>query len=200
MSKFARFLIGGVGGLLPIVATLVTVDVAAFAYLIDHDGLSEGMCVGYMIRVVALFVLGGIMAAVNSDVLNSLALIQIGIAAPALVTSVLSGASLGEKSPISPQSSSWNLLVTQAFAEELTSGKGRKVASGFWGDVIKGTIPGLQVPPDVENTDVPKYKIEDNSNGFCLNMTDDQVQKLGGGGALVKIFPESQYVVEPGPC
>ena len=91
MSKLSRFGLGGLGGLLPLLATLVAVDLSSIAALIDSHQFTAGLYVGYALRVLGLFVLGGVVASLNSEVTNPIALVQIGIAAPALVTSYMAG-------------------------------------------------------------------------------------------------------------
>lgn len=87
MTKLGRFIFGGLGGLLPLIASLVAVDLTAIAKLVDNHALTEGLCVGYATRIIGLVVLGGVMALLNEEVKTPLSLVQIGIAAPALVTS-----------------------------------------------------------------------------------------------------------------
>jgi hypothetical protein len=70
-----------------VLATLVAIDITSIATLIEGHLITPGMCVGLLLAA-----LGGIMAAVNSEVTAPIALVQIGIAAPALVTSYMTGA------------------------------------------------------------------------------------------------------------
>lgn len=139
MTKGKRFAIGGMGGLLPILASLITVDLAVITALVDKQDVTIGLCVGYALRIVCLFVLGGVVAALNSEVVNPMALVQIGIAAPALVTSYLSGAALMKGQE---QAGLGDLFISPAYARQV--GEERyEVAGGFLGDVINGTFPGL---------------------------------------------------------
>ena len=69
MTRWARFGIGGLGGLLPVLASLLAVDLTAVAAIVDHqDTVSLGLCVGYTLRVLVLFTLGGVMAMLNSEI------------------------------------------------------------------------------------------------------------------------------------
>jgi hypothetical protein len=140
MSHFYRFGLGGLGGLLPVLATLVAIDLSSIATLVDHGGVTEGLCVGYAIRVFGLFALGGVMAAINSEVTAPIALVQIGIAAPALVTSYLTGAVINKNQPSGGVS-----IISTAYAEPLAS-KSDAVLAGFLGDVVTGITPGFRVP------------------------------------------------------
>ncbi|NKQ73836.1 hypothetical protein C3Y89_26475 [Rhizobium sp. UPM1132] len=138
MNRVARFAIGGLGGLLPVLATLITVDLTVFQALIDKHDFTMGMCAGYCIRVFSLVLLGGIVAALNSEVVNPLSLVQIGIAAPALVTSYLSAASL----PHSQKDSFLEgILFSPAYATE-EKRQEYEVAGGFLSDIAIGLNPG----------------------------------------------------------
>jgi hypothetical protein len=153
MTRTIRFGIGGLGGLLPVIASLVAVDLTAIADLIDKHTLTEGLCIGYAIRILGLFILGGIMAALNSEVTNPLALIQIGIAAPALVTSYLSGAVLNKTIPAK---ATMNFIINSAYASDRspTATFNIVVAGGFLEEVGKGIVPGFR-----EQLDTPNNKL-----------------------------------------
>jgi hypothetical protein len=144
VTGIARFGIGGLGGLLPILASLLAVDLTAIATIVDHrETISMGLCVGYGLRVLILFALGGLMAVLNSEIENPFALIQIGIAAPALITSFASGAALNQsRSQISTTLS----FVGIAYAAALDDPK-PTILANFLNDVVKGLTPGLGQPP-----------------------------------------------------
>jgi hypothetical protein len=132
MSKVTIFCLGGLGGLLPILATLVTVDLAP---VIDHaNALTLGNYLGYGIRVVALVVLGGIMALLNGEVRQPLTLVQLGIAAPALITAYINGTSPS----LAPQRSALTGIVTIAKADEAPARPPIQLAGGFLSDIIRG--------------------------------------------------------------
>jgi hypothetical protein len=148
MSRISRFGLGGLGGLLPILATLVAVDLSSIATLIDQNQITVGLCVGYAIRVLGLFALGGIMAAINSEVTAPIALVQIGIAAPALVTSYMAGVEItGSKPPLRSLSS---MIISTVQAEQYAPNRSVKVA-GFVSDILKGIKPGLGAHPDTRH-------------------------------------------------
>ncbi|MDT3382480.1 hypothetical protein RNI52_34460 [Labrys neptuniae] len=133
------FALGSLGGILPIVASLVTADLAP---IIDHpEAFTIGNYIGYGIRVVALIILGGVMTSLNKDVIQPLALVQIGIAAPALVTSYISGSTaLPPKRPAVQA----GIFSTTAHAGEVAPQTGQiQLAGGFLGDVVQG----FSMPP-----------------------------------------------------
>jgi len=87
MTGWHRFGIGGTGALLPVLVSLLAVDLA---YIIDHfREYTLGIYVGTALRYMLLFILGGVVAALNSDERKPIKLVQLGIAAPALVASYM---------------------------------------------------------------------------------------------------------------
>ena len=89
MSKYHTFLLGALGGFLPTLLSLATGDIAA---LLDHrSDITFGNYTGYGLKVLALLVLGGIIAALNNEVKQPISLVQLGVAAPALVTAYING-------------------------------------------------------------------------------------------------------------
>lgn len=139
MTAIKRFWIGGGGALLPLLITLIGADLAV---LIDqHDQLSSGMIIGAGIRYLCLFILGGIVAALHTDERKPLKLVQLGIAAPALVTSYISvGPVSAATNTLSFQ---WPGIVSSAYAAEAKSERtagGREIvlAGDLLGDIFKG--------------------------------------------------------------
>lgn len=208
MSKFIRFGIGGLGGLLPLLATLVAIDLSAIASLIDSGGFTLGLFVGYAIRILGLFALGGIMAALNSEIRNPLALVQIGIAAPALITSYMSGAAI-INTQLPSSSTTSNFLFSSAYAGQTHSTGNVILAQGFLKDVIQGIQPGLGVemnqmkqvvipPPNI--TQNSPFRVTNPSTNFCLTVPPGQVNSAEQYGELAKSFPQPNFIIEPGTC
>ena len=208
MSKFIRFGIGGLGGLLPLLATLVAIDLSAIASLIDNGGFTLGLFVGYAIRILGLFALGGIMAALNSEIRNPLALVQIGIAAPALITSYMSGAAI-INSQLPSSSTTSSFLFSSAYAGQTNSTGNVILAGGFLKDVIQGFQPGLGVemnsmkqvvmpPPNI--TQNSPFRVTNPSTNFCLTVPPGQVSSADQYGELAKSFPQPNFIIEPGTC
>jgi hypothetical protein len=135
MSRTSAFLLGALGGLLPILVSLLAIDLAPIIdHLIDHSGggLTTGNYIGYAIRVVVLLFLGGIVALLNSEVKQPLAIVQLGIAAPALVSSFINGATA---KPNEVQRASFS-IVSVAHAQEAPARL--QVAGGLFSDVTAG--------------------------------------------------------------
>lgn len=139
MSAYARrrFWIGGGGALLPLLVTLIATDLSS---IIDHyDQLTPGLIVGTVIRYMALFVLGGVVAMANTDERKAIKLVQLGIAAPALISSYLNvGSPSGGK--VSSMVSLGVVAEAQAAepARRADATDGIQVA-GFLRDVLRGS-------------------------------------------------------------
>jgi hypothetical protein len=133
MSRTSMFALGALGGILPILANILTVDVAPF---IDGEhSLTLGNYIGYGIRVIVLIILGGVMASLNSEVRSPIALVQLGIAAPALITSYINGAS----PTTSPNTAGIEFsIMSPAYADALDTENSFMLAGGFWTDVGRG--------------------------------------------------------------
>src|SRR4029079_9172013 len=90
MTRKEVFFFGAVGGVLPILVTIISVDLSP---IIDHpESLTLGNYIGFGLRVVALIVAGGVVALMNCNVktpLTPVTLVQLGVTAPALLTSFI---------------------------------------------------------------------------------------------------------------
>lgn len=75
-----RFVVGGVGGLAPVLLFLITGDLVQ--YLIQLDTLRG---IGYAARAIALFFVGGFIAYLHTDEDKPFKIFEIGLAAPALL-------------------------------------------------------------------------------------------------------------------
>jgi len=90
MTRKEVFFFGAVGGVLPILVTIISVDLSP---IIDNpDSLTLGNYIGFGLRVVALIIAGGVVALMNCNVktpLTPITLVQLGVTAPALLTSFI---------------------------------------------------------------------------------------------------------------
>ncbi|MBI5287187.1 MAG: SPOR domain-containing protein [Deltaproteobacteria bacterium] len=84
MTTYKKILIGGLGALTPILMNLLVVDLNIL--LVNLTFLAF---LGYIIRVVILFYLGGLVAYLHRDENSPVKLFELGIAAPALITALL---------------------------------------------------------------------------------------------------------------
>jgi hypothetical protein len=138
MTRREVFFFGAIGGILPILVSILTID---FAPIIDHpESLTLGNYVGYGIRVVGLIAAGGIVAILNPEVRSPIALVQLGVAAPALCTSYINAASPAAR----PQSALAPFaIVSVANAAEITPQARIRVADGGFSAVLKDIRAGV---------------------------------------------------------
>jgi len=87
MTSRERFLIGGVGGLAPVLMFLVTGDFQRFF----TPGL-PAMALGYLVRAVILFFLGGFVVWLYRDESQRIKAFQLGVGAPAMIAGLLATA------------------------------------------------------------------------------------------------------------
>ncbi|RUM94423.1 MAG: hypothetical protein DSZ28_03295 [Thiothrix sp.] len=87
MTAQRRFLLGGGGALMPVLVSLLAIDLGAF--LDSRSDLTTGNIIGFGIRYLILFVVGGVVAYLHEDEHKSFKLFELGIVAPALITSLI---------------------------------------------------------------------------------------------------------------
>jgi hypothetical protein len=194
LSRAAIFGLGALGGGLPILVSLLAVDLPTV--FSDHS-LTAGNLLGYAIRVGILVFLGGVVAMLNSDVKQPLSLVQLGIAAPALVSAYINGApaAKGEADRHPPLAFS---------LESVNDPPNRSVIpAGFLEEVGKGLTTNLGVldrlnkrtPVATENA----FKVENSQAKTCVDIKSE-----GDADAKLKelrsSFPSPTYQVERGSC
>ena len=96
MTTVKRFLWGGIGGLAPILATFLILEGEVIGrYLRDlGSGGSLLTLVGYSVRVLGLFIVGGLWASLHRSERDPKKLFQLGIVAPAMITGVLNASNV----------------------------------------------------------------------------------------------------------
>ena len=115
MTTHQKILIGGLGALTPAVLNLAVVDLHIL--LID---LTVVALLAYLIRVAVLFAIGGLVAYFHKSEKSPIKLFQLGLAAPALITSLLNGGQVEiPKAPAAPESPPGvsSLFVPSAYAQ-----------------------------------------------------------------------------------
>jgi hypothetical protein len=157
MSSCQRFAIGGIGGLLPLVVSFLSFDPATvIAYL---GALPLGIYIGYAIKTFVLFALGGTIA-VLSDSRTPWTLVQLGIAAPALITSFINGAAVSGPTENARHPNSSLAVISSAYAAEV-SGEVPIISAGFLGDVVRGAtvpLPKIQREQQEQQQQQPKQQ------------------------------------------
>jgi hypothetical protein len=153
MSAFQRFAIGGLGGLLPLIVSFLSFDPATvITYL---DTLPPGVYVGYLIKTIVLFALGGTLAALSESA-TPWTLVQLGIAAPALITSYINGAAVSGPTESGRQATSSIAVISSAYAAE-ASGHVPIVSVNFLGDVVRGaTVPLPKIRRELQEQERPQ--------------------------------------------
>jgi hypothetical protein len=138
MTRREVFFFGAIGGILPILVSILTIDIAP---IIDHpESLTLGNYIGYGIRVVGLVAVGGIVALLNPEVRSPISLVQLGIAAPALCTSYINAASPAAR----PQSALAPFaIVSVANAAEIAPPARIRIADGAFSSVLKDIGAGV---------------------------------------------------------
>ncbi|MCQ8131025.1 hypothetical protein, partial [Methylomonas rivi] len=86
LSDRQRFLFAGLGGIMPTLLNLIVIDLETL--LLSVTLLSV---LSYLIRVLALFAIGGVVGWLNRSECDPVKLFQLGIAAPALITAAMNG-------------------------------------------------------------------------------------------------------------
>jgi len=144
MTTSNRFWIGGGGALLPLLVTLLAVDLAP---LIDNaPHLTIGTYVGAAIRYLLLFAIGGVVAALNSDEIQPIKLVQLGIAAPALISSYVNAQQ--PKPPTQTTAVQIRMVSLDVVSSAHAAGIGARddrpvVMAQFFQDVFKSVIAPL---------------------------------------------------------
>jgi hypothetical protein len=208
MSYSRKFIIGGLGALLPVLVSLLAIDIAG---VVDHwKEITVGTYVGYVLRDLILFVLGGVIAALNTEVTKPLTLVQLGIAAPALITSFINGSAVASKSgaDVPVPSQGYLSVFPPAYADEETNQPEIIVAWDAWGDILQGFTKPLgsvknppakviRIPPQALVT--YEVRITNTLTGKCMNGIG-----RGSGGSDIdswrRNYRPPEYDVQRGRC
>jgi hypothetical protein len=89
VSGTRRFLIGGVGGLAPVFAFLLVADLEK-----NLSGTNTLQAAGYLVRVLALFAIGGFITWLHETEDKAFKLFEIGLGAPALLAGLITTKSI----------------------------------------------------------------------------------------------------------
>ena len=170
MPTGKKVLLGGVGALTPIILNLMAV---AVVLLLDNEIATT---IGYVVRVIVLFYLGGIVAYLHTDEKSPIKLFELGVAAPAIITAMMNAHNLNDlKKPATDKTDKamLELILSTAYAEETPavvrqivaeqqSGFLEKFWEGFSGS-RKGTA---QRTPDPAETKRRYYVVVSTENSY----------------------------------
>lgn len=135
MDARRRFYIGGFGALMPVMVSLLAIDIGEML-----NGWTVGNIVGTLIRYVILFMIGGFVAYLHEDEIKPFKLFEIGIAAPALITSLITAQGIstsGDSDETVAGNVSFSIIST-AYAGDHDENE-----SSFFSDLIKGATGAL---------------------------------------------------------
>lgn len=110
-----RILIGAIGGISPIIISLLVVDVIS---LYKETGLIDGIGLG--IRFLVLIFIGGLVGYLHQNEQEPFKLFQLGIAAPALLTTAINGNSITNQSQLHEYRSQTDItfFIKSAYADQ----------------------------------------------------------------------------------
>lgn len=109
-----RIILGALGGISPIIISLLVVDVAS---LINETGLMDG--IGLAIRFLVLIFIGGLVGYLHNKEEEPFKLFQLGIAAPALLTTAINGNSIASQTLLKEHTAAteYHLFIKDAYAD-----------------------------------------------------------------------------------
>lgn len=194
LKRWQCFLFGALGGFIPVLLSLVTIDAGAIVKY--YNELNVGHYIGHGIKISAMLFLGGLLAIMNSGVKQPLTLVQLGVAAPAIFTSYINAAP-----PVDPkQADSFLSIISTAHA----AGDSTRpiVVAGFLNDVYRGATQRLDRAPKRRNYTPAAnrtYAIVNRRTGVCTTSSssnDPQIQMR----ILRRSFPPSRFTISQGNC
>jgi vacuolar-type H+-ATPase subunit I/STV1 len=136
MTPHKRFFLGGGGALMPVLVSFLAIDIGAA--LGDDENLTTANIIGIGIRYMILFIVGGFVAYLHEDELKPFKLFELGIAAPALITSLITAQAVAAQ-PSPPSQSSYNIsFISSAHAATIDSEREPLILAWSLGDVFDG--------------------------------------------------------------
>ena len=189
MTPKKRFLFGGVGALLPVIVSILTLDINA--YLLNPDALAVALP-GIIIRYTLLFFLGGFITYLHNDEDKPFKLVELGIAAPALISSLVAGHAVN--SPPNNDTHSTAAvsfsIVNSAYAE---SNEKIVLAGGFFSNILKG-VTGSVYSSDKPVNDNKYKKLKANTEklySVIVTPENDVYEIKASAQATGKVSPGS---------
>ncbi len=116
MSGKNRFLLGGTGALIPILLSIAIADAAMIGRYIADQPYE---LIGYVIRTVILFALGGVWAYVQTSEVQPLKVLQLGVVAPAMLTVLVNAANVTNLRGNEVDESVSLQIISSAYAQTL---------------------------------------------------------------------------------
>jgi hypothetical protein len=95
MTPRERFLIGGVGGLAPLLMLLATADFGR-----TFSNITVIVITGYLVRAIVLFFVGGFIVSLYGDEQQRMKIFQLGLGAPAMIAGFLASSGPPNAPPV----------------------------------------------------------------------------------------------------
>ncbi|WP_404358435.1 hypothetical protein [Methylotuvimicrobium sp. KM1] len=151
MSPKKRFFIGGFGALMPVLVSLLAIDIGAI--FDDESTLTTGNIIGVFIRYIILFLIGGFIAYLHEDEIKPFKLFEIGIAAPALISSLITAQSATATATVdTTEKISWSIIASAYAADDSKE-------SSFVSDIFKGITGSIYRAPTERKTETPQKPV-----------------------------------------
>ena len=115
MDKRQRFLWGGIGGLIPIVMFAADGTLQQYFNLNGSSATNASGIIGFALRVIGMFVLGGGVVYFYPEIKNQGKLLQLGLSAPALVAGLMTAGA--PKAAVQPAQNSAMALIPVVYAQ-----------------------------------------------------------------------------------
>jgi hypothetical protein len=203
MSTLGRFFCGALGGLLPVLVALHTLDMPTLKAVIAHDNDATWIAIGYSIQVIGLVSVGGILAAMNTDIGKPLPLLQIGVAAPAIISSYATAASVANKdTAAAPLSTLSEYFIGAANARERTEKPQLVFVGSKFDAFINGLTPGIGARAKETIEDVRRPETDGRAhvinryNNNCFDIPPNTI----AASDYDKVYPTNTFKVRSGTC
>ena len=180
-----RFLLGGGGALMPVLVSILAVDVGA--QLIAGQSYSAAEILGTAIRYTVLFIIGGFVAYLHVDEEKPFKLFELGIAAPALITSLVTAngiadTSVSQRDLQDSQTHFEITLFSAAYASETSSQNNSQATQQSSKSKFQGFIDGLtgkvyqrktskKLPDTDSRTDSSSTQSDENTQGVSVQQS-----------------------------
>jgi hypothetical protein len=154
-EKRQRFLIGGAGGLAPILMFFVNGSVPHY-----FNGSFVFIAIGFLARAIGLFAVGGLVVLLYPEVKQPFKIFQLGLSAPAMIAGLLTASTNSPLLPADTNATAAALFPTVVYAQSVPSPQGgvrqfTLPAPGVFSQFVQG-VTGLQ-PANVYFVIVESY-------------------------------------------
>lgn len=172
MTSKKRFLVGGGGALMPVLISILAIDVGAA--LGSDSSLTTANIIGIFIRYLILFIIGGVVAYLHENESNSFKLFELGVAAPALLTSLISAQGILAEPNFDESVSFFDNISIISSAYAGTEPQTRE--KNFLSDVFRGISGQAYRSVHKHSTEPPKSR-KKNADGKPKNSVKTNSQK-----------------------